>query len=202
MFSTSSLFGLAVDTGLNSVCGRISGRRRQRGERSKKIFMQLNPNDYIGKPVNARQGQPFVPFDDRGYTVIEVLPQLNGKPWDEVALGYVHALRPSQLRVVQDSAQLDSENWRVTVWLESDGLTIHCIEQEVEVGLPQGCPHGAGLDAALQYGLNSAQLEWYNKPGMECFDSVGDGPSHYKLADDGTKTPFPTEIKGVWVEGV
>jgi hypothetical protein len=153
--------------------------------------MELKPNDYIGKPKNSRQGQPFAPWDRRGYTVIEVLPKLKGKPWDEVALGYVHALRPSQLRVVQDGIQLDAETWRVTVWLKKDGLTISRIEQEVEVGLPDKCPHGAGLDAALHYGLNSPQVEWHNKPGMECYDCTGDEPAHYKLTDDGKRLPFP-----------
>ena len=131
-------------------------------------------------------------FRSRGYTVIEVLPKLKGKPWDELSLGYVHALRPSHLRVVQtDSIQLDWQTWRVTVWLEKDGLTISCIEQEVEVGLPEKCPHGGGLNASLHYGLNSPQVEWHNKPGKECYDGTGAEPSHYKLADDGAKTPFP-----------
>jgi hypothetical protein len=113
------------------------------------FFMNLTPDNYRGKPLNSCQGQPFAPWDSRGYTVIEVLPKLKGKPWDEVALGYVHALRPSQLRVVQDGIQLDAQTWRVTVWLNKDGLTISRIEQEVEVGLPEGIDHGHALDCAL-----------------------------------------------------
>lgn len=153
--------------------------------------MELKPNDYRGKPLNACQGQPFKPWDRRGYTVIEVLPILKGKPWDEVALGYVHALRPGQLRVVQDGIQLDARTWRVTVYLKKDERTISRIEQEVEVGLPEECPHGAGLDAALRYGLKSPQVEWHNKPGIECYDGTGKEPAHYKLGDDGAVTPFP-----------
>ena len=151
----------------------------------------LMPDDYKGKPLNSRQGQPFKPWNRRGYTSIEVLPKLKGKPWDEVALGYVHALRPSQLRVVQDGIQLDAQTWRVTVWLKKDNVTIDHIEQEVEVGLPEECPHGAGLDTALRHGLKSPQVEWHNKPGMECYDGTGKEPSHYKIADDGTVTPYP-----------
>lgn len=56
-----------------------------------KVIMELMPDDYRGKPLNSRQGQPFKPWDRRGYTVIEVLPMLRDKPWDEVALAYVHS---------------------------------------------------------------------------------------------------------------
>lgn len=110
---------------------------------------QLTPDDYRGKPLNSRQGRPFVPYDANGYTSINVLPFLNGRPWDEIALAYVHALRPSQLRVVQEGIQLDAEAWRVTVWLNPDARTIKSIEQEVQVGLPDGIDHGHALDIAL-----------------------------------------------------
>jgi hypothetical protein len=153
--------------------------------------MKLRPKDYLGCPKNSCQGQPFIPWDSQGYTVLKVLPELNGKPWDEVALGYVHALRPSRLRVVQGMAQADAQRWRVTAWLKKDGVTIDHIDQEVAVGLPESVPHGAGLGTALRNGLKSPQVEWENLSGMECWDMTGDKPEHYKIGDDGLKIPFP-----------
>ncbi|MES2367179.1 MAG: hypothetical protein V4563_14980 [Pseudomonadota bacterium] len=111
--------------------------------------MSDQQNDYMGNP-NGRQGRAFQPLNRRGYTVIDVLQFLNGKPWDAVALAYVHALRPSHLRVVTTGIQLDAQTWRVTVWLNPDGKTIKHIEQEVEVGLPEGIEHGENLRRTLE----------------------------------------------------
>jgi hypothetical protein len=113
-------------------------------------FFMLTPNDYRGKPLNGRQGQPFVEWDCQGYTVIKPLPFLHGRKWDDIALAYVHALRPSHLRVVQGGAQCDAQTWRVTVWLKDDGETIASIDQEVAVGLPSGIEHGHALECALR----------------------------------------------------
>jgi len=115
--------------------------------------MTLHADDYRGQPIDSRQGQSFKPFDARGYTVIECLQCLKGKPWNDYALGLVHGLRPSTLRVIQDSIQLSAIDWRVTVWLKPDGKTIKRIEQEVEVGLPDGCHHGHHLGELI--GLRS-----------------------------------------------
>lgn len=109
----------------------------------------LKPEDYTGSP-NGRQGRKYEPPDRRGYTVINVLNFLKGRPWDDVALAYVHALRPSHIRVVIDGTQLDSQPWRVTVYLDDN--KIRAIHQEVEVGLPDGCKNGGGLNELLQQG--------------------------------------------------
>jgi len=154
---------------------------------------KLISSDYIGNPVDCRQGQKFDAWNRRGYTCIEVLPFLKNKPWDEVALGFVHSLRPTQLRVVQDGIQLDSQTWRVTVWLKSDKKTIKRIEQEVEVGLPDECANGAALEEALHSGLTSKQVKWHKISGTECFDCISKPPRRYKLTNDGKTIPYPTK---------
>jgi hypothetical protein len=98
----------------------------------------------------------------RGYTSVEVLPFLKGRKWDSVALGYVHSLRPSGIRVVGDGwCTSDAITWRVTVHV--DGDTIKNIEQEVEVGLPPGVVHGAALNTALKHGVDSAGVRSYRE---------------------------------------
>ncbi len=61
-------------------------------ERAKKF----GPTDFITHHM-MRYNKDL--FNSRGYTSIGVLPELNGRPWDEIALGLVHALRPSSIRV-------------------------------------------------------------------------------------------------------
>ena len=79
--------------------------------------------------------------DSTGFRSIRCLTELNGRPWNNMALNMVHALRPSCIRVTEDWQTLDAVNWRVTVMLESDGRTIRQIWQEAEVGLI-GCRYG------------------------------------------------------------
>lgn len=117
-----------------------------------------------------------------------MLPELTGKPWDDLALAYVHSLRPTQLRVVQESAQLDAETWRVTVWLEEDGVTINKISQEVEVGSPDGCTTGFSVMEALKYGINSPQVQWCNLSGGIYMNSEGT----FKMTQDGKMIPYPS----------
>ena len=71
-----------------------------------------------------------------GFTSILVLPFLNGQPWDDLARAYVHALRPSRVRVSESWITCDAMLWRVTVMLKN-GVVAY-IEQEVEVDLSSG----------------------------------------------------------------
>src|SRR6266481_1737914 len=86
----------------------------------------------------------FESFKAIGYNSIKVLPELYGKPWDDYALGLLHALRPSCIRVTFDMVTCDSITWRVTVSINEDNL-IREIKQEVLVGLPKGVEHGHAL---------------------------------------------------------
>lgn len=110
----------------------------------------MKASDYLGRPVSFRTGRAFEPFPRRGFICLDVLPELTGKPWDDYALGAVHSLRPSWIRIIPVSGgiQLDSQEWRVTVWLNEDG-TIASMEQEVVVGLPDDCKHGGDLNDRL-----------------------------------------------------
>jgi hypothetical protein len=79
---------------------------------------------------------------ESGFTTIEVLTFLVGRPWDERAAGFLCALRPSMVRVVpRDEQKCDARLWRVTVTLDPAGL-VRRIEQEVEVGLAKGWANG------------------------------------------------------------
>lgn len=104
---------------------------------------------------------PFRKFNSIGWKSIKVLEFLNDKQWDDVALAYVHALRPSSIRVTEGTTKLDARVWRVTVYINEDN-TIRYISQEVEVGLPENVAHGEALSYALSHGIDSPQCKWYN----------------------------------------
>lgn len=137
-----------------------------------------------------------VNYDDdaqvTGYSDIEVLPFLKGKKWDEIAVGYVHGLRPSQIRVTTGMCKLNAHVWRVTVFIDEED-TIERITQEVEVALPSGVAHGEALDAALQYGIDSPQTKWHLLGGMTMMmaDGVIPGGAYYKVTPDGKIIDFP-----------
>jgi len=109
----------------------------------------LKSKDYLGQPVDVRQGRLFEEWSVQGHCSIEPLPFLHGRKWDDTALAFVHGVRPSHLRVVCGSAQCDAQPWRVTVWLEDDGETIFKISQEISVGLPEGIRSGHELRCSL-----------------------------------------------------
>ena len=82
---------------------------------------------------------------------IRVLEFLKGRPWDDLALGFVHALRPSKIRVLEhnDCQQCDARIWRVTVYLNEAGL-IDYIEQEVELGATDKHRNGHEMEGAIR----------------------------------------------------
>jgi len=127
--------------------------------------------------------------EDRGWALIPVLQFLTGKPWDEVALAYVHALRPTSIRVVGDSEQsCDARTWRVTVYVDNKDI-IENIEQEIEVWLPHKVAHGAALNEALKHGIDSKECQWY----QDCTGTVDDGihGKYYKITKAGYTVLFP-----------
>ncbi len=89
--------------------------------------------------------------DTIGSTSISHFAFLNGRELDEVALSFIHALRPSKVRVVFGSVKADACNWRVTIYLYSmEDRRIKEITQEVEVGLPDDCENSDELWARLE----------------------------------------------------
>lgn len=85
-----------------------------------------------------------------GYTSIKVLEFLNGRPWDDIALAYVHALRPYAIRVVRGAETCDSVQSRVTVYVDEKDI-ITGMRQEVEVWLPKGVENGYDLGKRISF---------------------------------------------------
>jgi len=137
-----------------------------------------------------------VKYDDEaqatGYTDIEVLPFLKGKKWDEIAVGYVHGVRPDTIRVTTGMCKANAHPWRVTVIVDDEN-TILKITQEVEVALPSGVAHGEALGDALHYGIDSPQAKWHLLGGMTMMvsDSIIPGGAYYKTTRDGKVTDYP-----------
>ena len=102
---------------------------------------ELHAQDYVGQPVDICQGQAFRPWDTIGFASIEPLPFLHGRKWDDIALAWVHALRPSRIRVTNGWEQMDARTWRVTVTVDESGVITN-IRQEVQVGMPHGIDGG------------------------------------------------------------
>lgn len=153
---------------------------------------ELTAKDYIGQPVGIRQGQAFKKWNRLGFTSIKVLEFLDGKPWDDVALGYVHALRPSHIRVTEGMVQCDAQQWRVTVFVKEGTNIIESISQEITVGLPEKVVHGGALRDALMYGIDSPQVEWHAlECQTECFGIGG----HRKIGLNGESITYPKIVK-------
>lgn len=64
-----------------------------------------------------------------------VSPQLAGEPWDDLALGLLHALEPNSIRISYGEIKCDARHKRITVFLNKDD-TIRLIYMEVHVGIP------------------------------------------------------------------
>lgn len=90
------------------------------------------------------QGKSYESPSRRGYGYMEILSFLTGKPWNKVAMGYVHAVRPSYIRVIKGEETTDSKVWRVSIYIDKDNI-IEKIMQEVELGLPDGVHNGCEL---------------------------------------------------------
>lgn len=99
--------------------------------------------------MSLRDIEGLPALTNMGYTSIRVLEFLYGLKWDEFAMNYVYAHRPSRVRVSTGMVESDSVLWRVTVLLGRDKETIESIEQEVEVGLLGGLLHGHALRTEL-----------------------------------------------------
>jgi hypothetical protein len=82
------------------------------------------------------------------WTCVDILHDLRGKPWNNLALNYVLAFKPRMIRVTKDSMTLDYQQNRVTVYVENDNRTIRNIEMELIVPI-FGCLNGSDLDKKL-----------------------------------------------------
>jgi hypothetical protein len=130
------------------------------------------------KDYFSAQGKKYEPESSRyGFLSVELLGFLTGKPWDEVALAYVSALRPSYIRVIRHngSQTMDAMNDRVTV----------------QVWLPERVAHGDALRIALKYGIDSPQCQWHNDDQIEGYHFDGINGGYYKMLKNGKSEPFP-----------
>lgn len=86
---------------------------------------------------NSSQGFEYEADDHVGWTVIPVLHDLWGKPWNAASMNFLRSLRPSMVRVIEHRGAMtcDAMTWRVTVILAEGNRDIERIEQEVEVNL-------------------------------------------------------------------
>lgn len=123
-----------------------------------------NIYDYSGKEKEIDEADKYKTSYARKYeppsaslccrTCVDVLHPIWGKPWNNLALAYVHTLRPSSIRVVSNGCiTTDFYSWRVTVYLEADGRTIQKVEQEVEV-----CGIGINTGSDFRYKLSGKPL--------------------------------------------
>lgn len=113
---------------------------------AEELDQQLAGTDDCQPYLEAYNGLPFQRAGSGGFSTMTVLPQLTGQPFDHLALAWIHALRPSSLRVSRDGCVCtDARCNRVTVFLDTQGK-IERIEQEVEVGY--GC--GADINGATR----------------------------------------------------
>ena len=102
------------------------------------------PDDYRGYVgVAYENGGPC------GFVSAEMLHFLKGRPWDEIALAYVHGLRPSFIRVTRGEWAMDARTWRVSVLVDEHNI-IQRITQEIQVRLPDGVEHGHHLRALVK----------------------------------------------------
>lgn len=127
-------------------------------------------------------------FNARSSLTFEVLEFLKGKPWDDVALAFVHGFRPSGIRVTKGVCTCDSRAWRVTVFVDENNI-IEKVEQECEVGLPEGVAHGSALREALKHGIDSAECQWH----FDATEYLMNGISgvYYKRDAGGKFVSFP-----------
>lgn len=89
-----------------------------------------------------KQGLPYEPPTETGFYVERVLQHLEGLPWDQYALNFVHGLRPSSI-VVSKFTPSNCCEWRVVVNLDDEDR-IFQITQERRIGV-KGALHAMGL---------------------------------------------------------
>lgn len=129
--------------------------------REKSDSDSLKPEKYV-----SNGGVEFKPHPAVGSLSLRVLQFLEGRLLDEVVMAYVQSLRPSSVRVCHAGGMVnaDARIWRVTIFTFKVGRKhyVNSIYQEVNVGLPNGVSHGEALSNALDHGINSNQVKWWD----------------------------------------
>ena len=94
----------------------------------------INNENMLNKPEDFKVYHHTVPQKENcwGYTSVKVLPELIGKPWNEITMCYVLSLDPSAIRVSTGMVTLDSVTGRITVIVDEND-TITDISKEVRI---------------------------------------------------------------------
>lgn len=115
-----------------------------------------DPKTFLGK-CGTKPPTDLYKQCNSSSTSIGVLPELVGKPWNDVTLAYVLALNPTSIRV-GTGGTMDARVGRVSVRLYDNSGMISSVEQEVHVCLPDGISNGHTLEMALLYGKDSEEV--------------------------------------------
>ena len=74
--------------------------------------------DYYGSHMT-----PFERFNlVGGCDPMRILPELMGRPWDDIALGFCHAFNPTSIRVTTGDVKCDSRLGRITVYITEQNI--------------------------------------------------------------------------------
>jgi hypothetical protein len=89
------------------------------------------------KPEDFEVYHHAIPVKESSYsfTSVGVLPELIGKPWNEITMCYILALEPNAIRVSTGAITLDCHIGRITVMV-NDENKIQKIYKEVEIPVP------------------------------------------------------------------
>jgi hypothetical protein len=120
------------------------------------ITVEKMPQKIGTEKINVYRSNHGVEYQkptNRAWTSIKVLQFLYGRQCNDLILSYIHALRPSAIRVVNQNECItcDAITWRVTVFVDSKNK-VKSIEQEVEVASCEPFENGYQLDKFLKYG--------------------------------------------------
>jgi hypothetical protein len=101
------------------------------------------------KPEDFKVYHHAIPEKESCYswTSVGVLPELIGKPWNEITMCYVLSLEPKAIRVSTGMVTLDSRTGRITV-IVNDSNIIQEISKEVQIPVPDDM-FGSDLRQAL-----------------------------------------------------
>ena len=113
-----------------------------------------NTYDYSGKAFETDEADKYRThhgqriFKEHKYHEVyvswEILPELKGKPWNNLALSAVLMFNPSAIRVTDGCCTCDCWGNRVTVLTEKDGRTIKEITMELS-------PRGEGIKTGVDF---------------------------------------------------
>lgn len=89
------------------------------------------------KPEDFKVYHHAIPKSENGYsfTDVTVLPELIGKPWNEITMCYVLSLEPTAIRVSDGRVTLDGCVGRITVFINQN-KKIRKITKEVRIPCP------------------------------------------------------------------